>query len=85
VTFGNNGSPASATYSTAPFSGAGRAWAVGGGSDSVGSSGTFTLDAIDYTQKLASGRFTLHFREITGNISGGFLDMSGSFRLALVP
>jgi hypothetical protein len=85
VTFGNNGSPASATYSTAPFSGAGRAWAVGGGSDSVGSSGTFTLDAIDYTQKLASGRFTLHFREITGNISGGFLEMSGSFRLALVP
>jgi hypothetical protein len=80
VSFGNGGSPAFATYSSS-----GRAWAVGGGSDSVGSSGTFTLDAIDYTEKLASGRFTLHFREITSNIPGGFLDMSGSFRVALVP
>jgi hypothetical protein len=58
---------------------------VGGGSLSTGTSGTLTLDAIDYTAKLASGRFSLHMRETTGNVAGPFLDVTGSFRVSLTP
>ncbi len=84
-TFDNNGSGV-ATYSKSPLSGAGRSWAVGDGSASPGTFGSFTMDAIDYTQKLASGRFTLHMKEVTdGVVNPGFIDVVGSFRIALVP
>jgi hypothetical protein len=85
VNLDNSGTHGFATYSQSPFSGVGRSWAVADGSLAAGSYGTFTLDAIDYTQKLASGRYTLHMQEITGDVSGGFIDISASFRVALVP
>lgn len=82
----NDGSHGLATYTEGQFNGVGHTWAVADGSASPGSYGTFTLDAIDYTAKLASGRFTLHMKETTdGVVNPGFIDVTGSFRVALVP
>ncbi len=65
---------------------AARTWSAGGQNVLTGGSyGIFTLDAIDYTQKLASGRFTIYMQETTGNVSGGGLNVTGSFRVSLTP
>ncbi len=81
----NSGNHGFATYTSTPFSGAAgaRTWGVADGSITDGSSGTFTFDAIDHTAKLATGRFTLHMRETTGDIAGTFINVTGSFRIHL--
>jgi hypothetical protein len=88
VSFNNYSATDSASYQSVPLNNptAMRTWSAGGSNSlTPGGSGTFTLDAIDYTQKLASGRFTLVLQETTGGVAGNSLYFSGSFRVALVP
>jgi phosphoribosylformylglycinamidine (FGAM) synthase-like amidotransferase family enzyme len=66
--------------------GASRTWSLGNANPlTTAANGTFTLDAIDYTQKLASGRFVLRLQETTGGVSGSTININGSFRVALTP
>lgn len=86
-TFIFNNNNGQATYSQTPLQNPTglRSWVVGNGTGFEGTHGTFTLDAIDNTLKLASGRFTLHMQEDTGSVPGGFIDVTGSFRVSLTP
>jgi hypothetical protein len=85
--FNNYSLTDSASYGTLPYANpnAAQTWSAGGNNSlTPGTSGTFILDVIDYTQKLASGRFTLYLRQTTGGVSGGYISVTGSFRVALV-
>jgi hypothetical protein len=55
-------------------------YAVGNGSDTVGTYGTVTVDGLDIPNHRISGRFTFHAREDTGNVPGAFIEIVGSFR-----
>ncbi len=57
-----------------------HSYAVGNGSDTVGTYGTVTIDGIDLANHRMSGRFNFHAREDTDNVPGGFIDIIGSFR-----
>jgi Calx-beta domain len=88
VNFDNYSATDSASYQYLPLNNptAMRTWSVGGSNGlTPGAIGSFTLDAIDYTQKLASGQFTLKLQETTSGEAGGNLLISGKFRVALVP
>lgn len=88
TTFNNSSPYDSGGYQWIPLTNPnlGRYWSAGGSNRlTPGATGTFILDAIDYTQKLASGRFTLHLGETTGGVAGAYKDVTGSFRVALIP
>ncbi|MDB6059082.1 MAG: hypothetical protein JWO95_2926 [Verrucomicrobiales bacterium] len=79
VTMDNSGSHGVAILVNAGLSGS-HSYAVGNGSDTVGTFGTVTIDGIDIANHRLSGRFNFHARENTGNVAGAFIDIVGTFR-----
>ena len=57
-----------------------KQWDVASGSASVGSFGTFIIDAIDTTNKRVSGRFTFHAIAGSGTTPATLDIMNGKFR-----
>jgi hypothetical protein len=79
VTMDNSGNHGTLALVNGGLSGS-HEYAVGNGSDTVGTYGTVTVDGLDIPNHRISGRFTFHAREDTGNVPGAFIEIVGSFR-----